>query len=164
MWAELIADVSNGKPVEESAKTLSELYNTFSKEGAEISQCMNAALEAPRDAQPETVESLGKGWVAEEALSIALYACLATKNLDSGLQCAIIHSGDSDSTGAIAGNLLGVLYPYEVFAHPLLHNLGGRNIIEQLAVDLVSSRNWSLEEAAHRRNNYPHNSIGTDHV
>ena len=164
VWAELIADVSNGRPVEESARTLSTLYNTFSQEGAEISRCINMALEAPRDAQPETVESLGAGWIAEEALSIALYACLATKNLDSGLQCAIIHSGDSDSTGAIAGNLLGVMYPNEVFTHPLLCNLGGRDIIEQLALDLVSSRNWSLEEATHRRDNYPHNSLGNNHV
>jgi ADP-ribosylglycohydrolase len=160
VWAELIADVASGLPLEESARTLSELYNTFSMEGAEISRCMNAALDAPRDAQPETVESLGKGWIAEEALSIALYACLATKNLDDGLQCAIIHSGDSDSTGAIAGNLLGVMYPDDVFSHPLLSELGGRDIIAQLAIDLVASQSWSLEEATYRRDSYPHNSIG----
>jgi len=76
------------------------------------------------------------------------------------LQCAIIHSGDSDSTGAIAGNLLGVMYPEDVFAHPLLSDLEGRDIIAQLAIDLVASQSWSLEEATYRRDSYPHNSIG----
>jgi ADP-ribosyl-[dinitrogen reductase] hydrolase len=30
----------------------------------------------------------------------------------------VTHSGDSDSTGAIAGNMLGLLDPAAVFAHP----------------------------------------------
>ena len=48
------------------------------------------------------------GWVGDEALAIAVYSCL--KHPDdprAALVSAVNHSGDSDSTGAIAGNILG---------------------------------------------------------
>lgn len=58
---------------------------------------------------PETVETLGEGWVAEEALAIALFCCLATDDFEQAVTLAVNHTGDSDSTGAIAGNIMGAL-------------------------------------------------------
>jgi ADP-ribosylglycohydrolase len=58
-------------------------------------------------ASPQDVESLGEGWVAEEALAIGIFCALAAPDLESALRLAVNHGGDSDSTGAIAGNLLG---------------------------------------------------------
>jgi len=43
---------------------------------------------------------LGRG--AEEALAIALSSALVSPNLEEAVVLAIDHSGDSDSTGAIA--------------------------------------------------------------
>ena len=58
--------------------------------------------------EPEAIaERLGSGWVAEEALAIAVCAALAADDLADGLHIATHHSGDSDSTGAICGNILG---------------------------------------------------------
>jgi ADP-ribosylglycohydrolase/protein-tyrosine phosphatase len=59
---------------------------------------------------PEVIESLGGGWVAEEALAIAV-ACAAAhpQNFEAAVCAAVNHSGDSDSTGAIAGHLSGLL-------------------------------------------------------
>ena len=136
-WAEIIADVVADNHPEETAKAISKQYQDISEDGSIISQAIDLALNAPRDAAPETVETLGKGWNAVEALSIALYACISTKSLDGGLQCALIHSGDSDSTAAIAGNLLGVMYPDEIFCHPLIKGLEGRNIIEDIVFKLA---------------------------
>ena len=54
------------------------------------------------------IHALGGGWVGDEALAIAVYSCL--KHPDdpkAALISAVNHSGDSDSTGAIAGNILG---------------------------------------------------------
>ncbi len=64
------------------------------------------ALAATRPT-PEALETLGGGWVAEEALAIAICCALAARDLRDGLVLAANHSGDSDSTAAIAGNLLG---------------------------------------------------------
>ncbi|MEU4802246.1 ADP-ribosylglycohydrolase family protein [Actinosynnema sp. NPDC023587] len=57
---------------------------------------------------PEVIEAaLGGGWVGEEALAIAVLTALAAESLADGLLLAVNHSGDSDSTGALCGNLLG---------------------------------------------------------
>ena len=56
----------------------------------------------------DAISQLGEGWVAEEALAIAVYSALKYKDrFRKGVICAVNHNGDSDSTGAIAGNILG---------------------------------------------------------
>ena len=59
----------------------------------------------------EAIHALGGGWVGDEALAIAIYSCLKhPDDIRAGLISAVNHSGDSDSTGAIAGNILGALH------------------------------------------------------
>lgn len=54
------------------------------------------------------IESIGGGWVAEEALAIAVFCATRYEDdLEQALIAAVNHSGDSDSTGAITGNILG---------------------------------------------------------
>lgn len=88
----------------------------------------------------ETVETLGGGWTAEEALAIALYAALAFplpgQFLDA-LSLAVTHSGDSDSTGAICGNILGALHGETALPPQLAFEVEGRGTILQLADDFV---------------------------
>ena len=61
------------------------------------------------------IKLLGEGWVAEEALSIALFCVLKEKDPKTALLMAINHSGDSDSTGAICGNILGAMHGMKAF-------------------------------------------------
>lgn len=54
------------------------------------------------------IRSLGEGWVGDEALAISVYAVLRwDSDMKMCLRAAVNHKGDSDSTGAIAGNILG---------------------------------------------------------
>ena len=56
----------------------------------------------------EAVTQLGQGWIGEEALAISLYCALKyQKDFHAALCLAVNHNGDSDSTGAICGNILG---------------------------------------------------------
>ena len=56
----------------------------------------------------EDIKSFGQGWVGEEALAIAVYCSLRFKDdFKNALIAAVNHDGDSDSTGAITGNILG---------------------------------------------------------
>lgn len=103
-------------------------------------RAIHAARTAPRDGRPETVESLGGGWVAEEALSIALYAARVAESFEHGLRIAVTHSGDSDSTGAIAGNLLGLLFPDQVMEHPWRRQVECADLVCRLAQDLADAR------------------------
>ncbi|MBR0485472.1 MAG: ADP-ribosylglycohydrolase family protein [Oscillospiraceae bacterium] len=71
---------------------------------------MEQALELAESSEiPEkAITHLGEGWVGEEALAIAVYcASKFEDDFDMCLRMAVNHNGDSDSTGAIAGNLLG---------------------------------------------------------
>jgi ADP-ribosylglycohydrolase len=88
----------------------------------------------------ELVETLGQGWVAEEALAIGLYCALVAEDFEHGVRLAVNHGGDSDSTGAIAGNVLGAQYGSSAIPLRWLATLELREEIEQLAHDLISFR------------------------
>jgi len=89
------------------------------------------------DPTPETLESLGGGWVAEEALAIGLYCALVAVDYQDGVLLAINHTGDSDSTGMLAGNLLGLMYGLESIPAKWIEKLEVRGIIEEMARDAV---------------------------
>jgi ADP-ribosylglycohydrolase len=103
---------------------------------------LRAARVLARGAQPAVaaVESLGGGWVAEEALAIAVYAALtapAPEQFLDALETAVTHSGDSDSTGAICGNILGAWHGETALPPELVFAVEGRGTILELADDLV---------------------------
>ena len=71
-----------------------------------IAQALTLAGEAGED--EAHIRALGEGWVGEEALAIAIYCAAKYENdFDGCIRAAVNHSGDSDSTGAIAGTLWG---------------------------------------------------------
>ncbi|MDX8029988.1 ADP-ribosylglycohydrolase family protein [Lentzea sp. BCCO 10_0856] len=84
---------------------------------------------------PEEIESeLGGGWVGEEALAIGLHAALVSPDFTSALRVAVNHSGDSDSTGSICGNILGARDGVTVIPESWLSVLELRDEIERLAL------------------------------
>lgn len=83
---------------------------------------------------PETVERLGGGWVGDEALAISIYwAMAACGDFKRGVRLAVNHSGDSDSTGAITGNILGALLGKGAVPGEWIKKLELRGVIEGLA-------------------------------
>jgi ADP-ribosylglycohydrolase len=88
---------------------------------------------------PEAIETLGGGWVAEEALAIGVYCALVAPDLRAGLLLAVNHSGDSDSTGSITGNLLGAMHGVAALPIDLLEELELADTIERVAEDLASA-------------------------
>lgn len=95
---------------------------------------------------PREVESLGGGWVAEEALAIAVYAALvAGDDFARGVRLAVNHSGDSDSTGSMAGQLIGLQHGVGAIPERWLAQLELREEIGTIADDLVTG--WSADEA-----------------
>jgi ADP-ribosylglycohydrolase len=52
------------------------------------------------------------------------------------LLISVNHSGDSDSTGSIAGNLAGALYGVGAIPQHWLEQLELREVIERVAIDL----------------------------
>jgi ADP-ribosylglycohydrolase len=92
-----------------------------------------------------TVERLGGGWIAEEAAAIALYCVIATACFEDAIVLAVNHSGDSDSTGAIAGNIAGVLYGADAIPARWLEALELKDEITTIADDLLGFRDGTLD-------------------
>ena len=90
-----------------------------------------AAELAGNDRSDESnIRKLGEGWVAEETLAIALYCALRYENdFSSCIIAAVNHDGDSDSTGAVAGNIVGALCGYEAMDEKWKTNLQFRDLL-----------------------------------
>ncbi|MEC3974641.1 ADP-ribosylglycohydrolase family protein [Amycolatopsis sp. H20-H5] len=101
---------------------------------------LEQALKLARDGQPtpEKLETLGEGNIGETALSMAVYVALATTDANTALLASVNHSGDSDSTGSMCGNLVGALYGEEALRQDLLERLELREVIGTLADDALA--------------------------
>ncbi|MDN3054799.1 MULTISPECIES: ADP-ribosylglycohydrolase family protein [Streptomyces] len=105
----------------------------------ETANALRQALGAVRQGlpTPERVASLGEGWTGEEALAVGLYCALVAEDVRHGLLLAVNHGGDSDSTAAICGNLLGVLHGETALPPAWLAEVEGRGTILELADDFA---------------------------
>jgi ADP-ribosylglycohydrolase len=92
----------------------------------------------------EALGALGQGWIAEEALGIALYCSLRAENLEEGVILAANIGGDSDSTAAIAGNLLGAALGVHEIPDRWLEKLELKTAIIEMADDLASMEQWRI--------------------
>lgn len=96
-----------------------------------------AALSENSERDIDNIRRLGEGWVAEETLAIAVYCALRYQNdFSAGIAAAVNHRGDSDSTGAVAGNILGALCGYEAIEEKWKRDLELSDVILEMADDL----------------------------
>ena len=85
----------------------------------------------------QAIHTLGAGWCGDEALAVAVYCALRhSDNFDAALRAAVNHSGDSDSTGAITGNLLGAHLGLSAIPEKYTQKLELLEVITELAEDL----------------------------
>lgn len=95
---------------------------------------------------PSAIRQLGQGWVAEEALAISVYCALVADDFKHGVMLAVNHDGDSDSTGSITGNLLGVAQGLDVIPAEWLEELELRDVIKEVADDLCDFPDWEISD------------------
>ena len=122
----------------EARDTISELFrgDEHLDELGELVDDAIALSENDKD-DLENIHWLGEGWVAEETLAIAIYCALRYQNdFSKGIIVAVNHDGDSDSTGAVTGNILGALIGYEAIDEKWKTNLELRNLILQTSDEL----------------------------
>lgn len=94
-------------------------------------------LAANTDDDLTNIHKIGAGWVAEETLGIALYCALRYRNdFSGGIIAAVNHNGDSDTTGAVAGNILGALCGYEAIEEKWKQDMELSDVILEIADDL----------------------------
>lgn len=100
------------------------------------------------DSDLDNIHRLGEGWIAEEALAIAIYCVLRHQNDFSACMIASVnHKGDSDSTGAIAGNILGAWVGYDTIEEKWKTDLELKDLILEIADALAAEAERAAEEA-----------------
>ncbi|MCR5979278.1 ADP-ribosylglycohydrolase family protein [Gordonia jinghuaiqii] len=104
------------------------------------------ALAASDCSHREAIARLGEGWVGEEALAISIYCALVARDFEDGVVIAVNHDGDSDSTGAITGNLLGARDGVGVIPDRWLEPLELRDVIVEMAGDLHDFLDWEIDD------------------
>ena len=89
----------------------------------------------------EAIHQLGEGWIAEEALAIAIYCALKyTNDFEKAIVASVNHKGDSDSTGAITGNIIGTYLGYKKLPNKYLENLECSDLLETISYELTQNR------------------------
>lgn len=107
----------------------------------ELVEIIRLAIElSDNDARDlDNIHRLGEGWVAEEALAIAIYCCLRYPyDFSQCIITAVNHKGDSDSTGAIAGNIIGAYLGYDEIEEKWKEDLELSDVILGVADHLYS--------------------------
>lgn len=135
--AEVVANVLAGMDLDDAARE-AEARLATERGHEETTAAVEKALELAEEGTPSParVEALGGGWVAEEALAIGLYCALVARDFAHGVLLAVNHGGDSDSTGSIAGNLLGLVHGEAGIPERWLRRLELRDVVTRVADDL----------------------------
>jgi ADP-ribosylglycohydrolase len=139
-FASLLAYIQRGLSLEQSIEASLNLLQIYPGH-EETTNAIHQALNLYKQGSPtfEKLESLGGGWVAEETLAISLYCVLSYPNdFEKAIVLAINHSGDTDSTGAITGNLLGLILGESAIPETWKIQLNHYEPIKQIALDLFT--------------------------
>lgn len=118
-----------------------EYFPDHDDEWQEFDRLIRRALELGKSdiAEEDAIRELGEGWVGDEAIAIAIFSVMRhIENFEDCVVCAVNHDGDSDSTGAIAGNIIGAILGYSCIPDYYLQNLEIEPILVSAADDLCA--------------------------
>ena len=139
-------DVTIEDAVNDMMETIKQLF-TNAKDLGYFLDLMNKAIEFSEDEMDdlEAIRQLGEGWVAEETLAIAIYCVLKyPDDFEKALVASVNHGGDSDSTGAFTGNIMGAYLGLDKIPQKYVDNLELKDVIIELADDLFNAA-WLSE-------------------
>lgn len=122
------------------------LLSLYPNEGAGITQLRALTdkalgLVGSSASDVDNIEAIGEGWVAEETLAIAVYCAVKYfDNFEKAVIASVNHKGDSDSTGAVTGNILGAVVGYDAIPEFFKTDLELHDVILYVADDLWRGR------------------------
>lgn len=137
--AVLVHALVGGQPLPVAVDDVCDRLDAAGPGADETLQALRAAVAADGPPTPEAVEAVGAGWIAEEALAMAVFCALRAPDAPSALLAAVNHSGDSDSVGAICGNLVGAAHGVDALPTEWLTALEDRALLERAADEVVEA-------------------------
>ncbi|MEW6999110.1 ADP-ribosylglycohydrolase family protein [Colwelliaceae bacterium BS250] len=144
-FAAIIYQILEGDSLIDACKTSIEIL--YKKEfHTETIMKIESAIRLSKDPMlpHEAINYLGEGWIAEEALAISIYCALKAKSFKELMCMSVSHDGDSDSTGAIAGNIWGTLYGMMDWPETWADEVEIEYPITEIACDLYNFPLWEI--------------------
>lgn len=134
-------DISIEEAVSDMRNVLYNKYAQTQHEAVDVFLALiDKAIELATDKHipsDEGIISLGEGWVAEEALAISIFCSIRySSDFEKAIITAVNHDGDSDSTGAITGNILGSHLGLSAIPERFIKHLEFKDLIIEIADDL----------------------------
>lgn len=127
--------------VQDSMKALPELFPDAGHM-AELLSLMQKAIDlaAAKTDDRSAIHELGEGWYGDEALAIAVYCAVRYQDdFDKALIASVNHDGDSDSTGALTGSILGTRIGLKGIPEKYKRDLEMKDVILSIADDLYNA-------------------------
>lgn len=150
--AGLIQNLTDGMSLANALAAAKAILQTHAEHEETLQAIEQTELLSANDLPHEdAISRLGKGWVAEEAPAIAIYYALVARDFEHGVILAVNHDGDSDSTDAITGNLLGTMQGAQAIPAHWLEPLDLRDVITEITEDLHAFRDWDIGEYSNNR-------------
>lgn len=138
--AYIIASVIEGQNLKDSVMdTIKKLESYRGHE--ECTRKLNKAVELVESdlSDIEAIKQIGEGWVGEEALAVSVYCALKHRqSFKKALIASVNHDGDSDSTGAITGNILGAYLGLDSIPGEWVKNIELSGVLMKIADDLFT--------------------------
>lgn len=147
--------IENGHPtvddfkayIAEGYEALEEIYPEQTMHIAVLKQLTDKALSLAHSpaSDVENIGAIGEGWTGDETLAIAIY-CTAKYfgNFEKAMIASVNHKGDSDSTGAVTGNILGAVVGHDAIPQHFKDDLELHEVILHIADDLWRGKKTSF--------------------
>ena len=95
----------------------------------------------------DDIQCIGLGWRADENLAICLYCLLRFRtNVKEGFIACVNHDGDSDSVGAVYGNLAGAYVGLECLPAEYVNHVQFKELLMRQATFLSNTNKECLEK------------------
>lgn len=119
-FAGLLKELIDGKSWDEAYRINKQITENY-EQGYQLLNYLKKVdyyLEKPELLKNEELaNTIGQGWVGEEALGVAIYCVQKEKDFKKAVELGVNHQGDSDSTGSLVAQLFVAQYnlPEEFF-------------------------------------------------
>jgi ADP-ribosylglycohydrolase len=129
------------KATKDMIKTVGKLFSGASEIGVFTDLMSRAvALAKAKCTDSHAIDQLGEGWIGEEALAISVFCAIRySEDFEGALIASVNHRGDSDSTGAITGNILGASLGASAIPEKFKKDLELFELTKTLAEELLES-------------------------
>ena len=165
--ASIIAYIIKGETIESAVEKSIKILERKNNNEKVVGLLKNALMYSKKNILPEDVISqLGSGWTGDEALAISVYSALKySDDFKKAVECAVNITGDSDTVGAITGNIIGAYLGAKEIPTEYKDKIEMYDVLSNLAQDLyvmpnrIKNKGQKYPLSANSQENLPLKSV-----